>query len=135
MTTTFLSRDDLGQLEARLYRQLLLMSLLSAVLGTVLRDWTWGVAAALGPLSAQLYYWALAQHTRRVVRARVLPLRGLAVASVAFRQILSLLAPASCFYFWGSAGWVCLATLLLSRHWVVAVAWPVQPNSLRSEAG
>jgi hypothetical protein len=133
MTTTFHSRDDLGQLEARLHRQLLVMSLLSMALGTVSKDWTWGVAAALGPLSAQLYYWALAHHTRRAVRARVQSMRGLAVASVAFRQILSLLAPTVCFYFWGNAGWLCLATLLLSRHWVVAVAWPTQTTWVRSE--
>lgn len=124
MITTFNSRDELGQLEARLHRQLLGMSLLSMGVAFFLVDWTWGVAAALGSLSAQLYFWALAQHTRRVVRAGVRPGNGITSLSIAFRQCLSLLAPAMCFYVWDNAGWMCLATLLLGRHWVVAAAWP-----------
>lgn len=130
MTTNLFLRDDLGQLEARLHRQLLVMSVLSWVLVFVFKDWTWACAAALGPLSAQIYFWALAQHTRRTVRTRVCPGRMLTTLSLAFRQFLTMLAPCLCLFLWDDAIWVCLATLLVSRHWVLVAAWPRQTQTL-----
>lgn len=126
MTTTFHLRDDLGHLESRLFRHLFVMSLLSFAVGGMFAGLEWGIAAALGPLAALAYYRLLARHTRNAVRHRVHPGNMLASLFLGLRQVVSIVPPLACFATWGEAGWACLATLVLSRHWIVVVAWPVR---------
>jgi hypothetical protein len=131
MTPLSVKRDDLSLLENRLYRQLLAMSLVSAVAGWGIGGTAWAVSAALGPLAAIGYFGLLAAHTRRVLASGRVPSAGLLSVSLAGRQAFCLAAPAACWYAWGEPWLVCLATLLVARHWIVVVA---RPSALPSAA-
>jgi hypothetical protein len=124
MTPVPVKRDDLSLLENRLYRQLLVMSFVSAVACWCIAGAAWAVSAALGPLAAIGYFRLLAVHTRRVLASGRVPATGLLSVSLAGRQAFCLAAPAACWFALGDPWLACLTTLLVARHWIVVAARP-----------
>lgn len=124
MTPDAPDRDFLGRLEARLYKQLLVLAAVCGGLGAALGGVAWAAAAALGPVAAIAYYALLAMSTRRVFSAGRVPAPIVVIFGLAGRQVISLAAPAACFFWLGQPWLACLFTLVVARHWILVAAWP-----------
>ena len=124
MTPDAPTRDPLSRLTASLYQQLLVLALGMALVGLCLGGPAWGLAAGLGPIAAIVYYFLLAQQTRRVFAAGVVPPTPLVVFALAGRQVISLAVPAACFFWLGQPWLACLFTLVVPRPWILLPAWP-----------
>ena len=124
MTADAPDRDLLRRLETSLYKQLLVLTVVCGAIGGILGGPEWGLAAALGPLAGMGYYALLAMSTRRVFSAGRVPAPIVLIFGLAGRQVLSLAAPALCFFWLGQPWLACLLTLVVARHWILVAAWP-----------
>ena len=123
MSSPTLVPDHLASIERRLYTQLGGMVIATAGLGVVLGAWQWGVAGAIGFLTAIFYFMLLSAQVRRQLARGRQPNALVMVASLLGRQVICLAAPAFCFFALGQAWLACVVTLLIGRHWVMVVGW------------
>ncbi len=120
--------DPLRSLEASLYKQLLALTLAFGAVGLLIGGPDWGLAAAAGPLAAIGYYALLAGYTRRLFAFGRVPFVPVLVLSLVGRQLVCVGALALCYFQLGQPWLACLATLFVSRHWVLVAAWsPATP--------
>jgi hypothetical protein len=106
-----------------LYKQLLALALASGLVGVFGGGWDWGLSAAAGPLAGLGYYALLAGYTRRLFAVGRVPFVLLLVLSLVGRQLVCVGALAFCYFQFGQPWLACLATLFVSRHWVLVAAW------------
>lgn len=123
MSSPSLVPDQLASIERRLYTQLGGLVIATAGLGVGFGAWTFGIAGAIGFLTAIFYFVLLSAQVRRQIAKGRQPNALVMVASLLGRQVICLAAPAFCFYAFGPAWLACVVTLLIGRHWVMVVGW------------
>ncbi|MEB3223924.1 MAG: hypothetical protein VKS61_17755 [Candidatus Sericytochromatia bacterium] len=106
------------------------MAAVACLVGAAALGPAWGVAAALGPVTAIGYFRLLSAQTRRVLAAGRVPAPGLLAVAIAGRQAFCVAVPAACWHLLGEPWLACVATLVVARHWIVVTARPsAQPTT------
>ncbi|MNS24214.1 hypothetical protein D3C72_560500 [compost metagenome] len=114
---------DLRSIERTLYKQLVAMALVSLGVFGMLGAWGAAVSATVGVVAAILYYMMLGVQVRKQVAIGRPPHVLAVIASLFSRQVVSLAAPAVCFFYVGEGWWASLITLVVARHWVMVAGW------------
>jgi hypothetical protein len=114
--------DHLSSIERSLYTHLVAMALVVGGAGVLAGDWRLGASGVVGVGAAILYYMMLGVQIRKQVAIGRAPSMLAVLLSLFGRQVVSLAAPAACFFLIGQGWWASLVTLVVARHWVMVAA-------------